>query len=84
MELCDNDELIKSVLTPVISIRLMLDLVEATFKQRNRIPTNSDEELALRYSILQSVKNDPDKVYGFTFAYGKRKKMRGLNCLGRL
>lgn len=80
MELCDNDELIKSVLTPVIN-KHSPD-VDSWWKQLSNkeieFPTNSDEELALRYSILQSVKNDPDKVYGFTFAYGKRKKDEGI------
>lgn len=80
MELCDNDELIKSVLTPVINKRS--PDVDSWWKQLSNkeieFPANSDEELALRYSILQSVKNDSDKVYGFTFAYGKRKKDEGI------
>lgn len=80
MELCDTDELIKMVLTPVIN-KHSPD-IDSWWKQLSNdeivFPPNSDEELALRYSILQSVNNDPNKVYGFTFAFGKRKKDEGI------
>lgn len=80
MELCEGDELIKLILSPITS-KQPPD-VDSWWKQLSNkeieFPTNSDEDLALRYSILQSVKNDPNKVFGFTFAYGKRKRDEGI------
>jgi len=80
MELCEGDELIKLILSHITS-KQPPD-VDSWWKQLSNkeieFPTNSDEDLALRYSILQSVKNDPNKVFGFTFAYGKRKRDEGI------
>lgn len=80
MELCESDELIKLIFSPITS-KQPPD-VDSWWKQLSNkeieFPTNSDEDLALRYSILQSVKNDPNKVFGFTFAYGKRKRDEGI------
>lgn len=80
MELCESDELIKLILSPITN-KQRPD-VDSWWKQLSNkeieFPTNSDEDLALRYSILQSVKNDPNKVFGFTFAYGKRKRDEGI------
>jgi hypothetical protein len=80
MDFCETDELIMSALSPIINEQA--PDVDAWWKQlsNNEIdfPTNSDDDLALRYSILRSVKSDPNKVYGFTFAYGKKKKDEGI------
>jgi hypothetical protein len=80
VELCGNDELVQSVLSPVMK-KCSPD-VDAWWKRLsdNEIdfPSDPDEELALRYSILQSVNQDPNKVYGFVFAFGKMKKDEGI------
>jgi hypothetical protein len=86
LELCENDELLTTVLLPITN-KNSPD-ADSWWKQMSNneieFPTNSDEDLALRYSILQSVKNDPNKVYGFTFAYGKRKKDEGIELFRSL
>ena len=80
MELCSNDELIKTVLLPITSNNL--PDIDSWWRQLSdkeiEFPKNSDEELALRFSVLQSINNDPNKIYGFTFAYGKKKRDEGI------
>ena len=80
VELCENDELIQSVLVPVRE-KCSPD-VDSWWKQlsENKIdfPSEPDAELILRYSILQSINKDPDKVYNFTFAFRKRKRDEGI------
>lgn len=80
VEFCENDELIQSVLSPVI--KKHSPDIDSWWKQLsdNEIdfPKDPDEELALRYSILQSINKDPDMVYKFVFAFGKRKKDEGI------
>lgn len=80
VELCENDELIQSVLSPVIK-KYSPD-IDSWWKQLSNkdinFPSDSEEEFALRYSILLSVNKDPDKVYSFTFAFGKRKRDEGI------
>jgi hypothetical protein len=80
MELCENDELIKAVLLPITNNNSP-DVNSWWEKLSNNeidFPTNSDEELGLRFSILQSVNSDPNRVFGFTFAYGKSKRDEGI------
>lgn len=80
VEFCKNDELVQSVLLPIV--KKQSPDIDSWWKRLsdNEIdfPKNSDEEFALRYSILQSVNNDPDKVYSFVFAFGKKKKDEGI------
>lgn len=80
VELCENDELIQSVLQPVMKKQFPDVDFWWTQLSNNEIdfPSNQDEELALRYSILQSVNKEPDKVHKFTFAFGKRKRDEGI------
>ncbi len=80
MELCEGDELIQSVLQPIMN-KCSPDVDSWWKKLSDRkidFPANSDEEFALRYSILQSVNAKPDKVFSFTFAFGKRKRNEGI------
>jgi len=80
VDLCESDELIRSVLLPIME-KYSPD-VDAWWKQlaNNEIgfPSDLDEELALRYLILQSVNKDPNKVFSFVFAFGKRKRDEGV------
>ena len=80
MELCEGDDLLQSVLRPIMN--KFLPDVDSWWKKLSdrkvEFPPNSDEEFALRYSILQSVNAEPDKVFSFTFAFGKRKRDEGI------
>ena len=80
MEVCESDELLQSVLRPIMK-KISPDVDSWWKKLSDRkidFPSNSDEEFALRYSILQSVNTQPDKVFNFTFAFGKRKRDEGI------
>lgn len=80
VELCEHNELIQSVLSPILK-KCSPD-VDAWWKQLSNnevdFPSDPDEELVLRYSILKSVNQDPDKVFSFVFAFGKRKRDEGV------
>ncbi len=86
LELCDHDDLIQSVLSPILN-KYSLD-VDAWWKQLagNEIsfPSDLDEEFALRYSIVQSVNQDNEKVYSFVFAFGKNKRDEGIELFRSL
>ena len=80
VELCEHDEFIQSVLLPILK-KCSPDVGEWWKQLSNNeinFPSNPDEELVLRYSILQSVNQDPDKVFSFTFAFRKRKRDEGI------
>ena len=80
VELCESDDLIQSVLLPIME-NYSPD-VNAWWKNLSNedisFPSDPNEELALRYSILQSVNGDPEKVFSFVFAFNKRKRDEGI------
>lgn len=80
MEFCETDELIQSVLLPVIKKHSPdIDLWwKQLLAKEIKFPSDPDEELTLRYLILQTVNNDPEKVFSFVFAFGKRKREEGV------
>lgn len=80
MELCESDELLQSVLRPILEkFSPEVDSWWKKLSDRNiEFPSSPDEEFALRYSILQSVNAEPDKVLRFTFAFGKSKRDEGI------
>lgn len=80
MELCESNELLQSVLRPVME-KFSSDIDSWWKKLSDRkieFPSNPDEEFTLRYAILKSVNAEPDKVFRFTFAFGKRKRDEGI------
>lgn len=80
LELFENDELVQSVISPVLKKHSPDADSWWNELSNNEIgfPSDSDEELALRYSILQSVNQEPNKLYSFGFAFGKRKRDEGI------
>lgn len=82
MEFCENDELILFVMKPLL-IKNTPD-VDLWWNQlsniKNNFPGDSDEELVLRYLILKSANENPNKIYNFGFAFGKYKLDKAVDA----
>jgi hypothetical protein len=73
LEFCRNDRLVRLVLGPVESTSAVdLDAWWADATQRPpkvTIPSDADEELSLRYRLLQSIEADPNKIFQLGIAH---------------
>jgi hypothetical protein len=78
LQFCDTDELLQSVLQPVLSaVPVDLDAWWAKAGSRDGdvvFPTAKDEDLALRYHILRGLRSQPNLVIRFGMAFGKHKR----------
>lgn len=77
LEYCDADLLARSVLSP-IEAKSSTDVsewwVSATHRPpRLSFPANADEELALRYRVIKSVKEQPAHIFQLGIAHGQNK-----------
>lgn len=77
LEYCDVDLLARSVLSP-IEAKSSTDVsewwVSATHRPpRLSFPANADEELALRYRVIKSVKEQPAHIFQLGIAHGQNK-----------
>lgn len=80
MELCESDELLQSVLQPIVEKYSpeVDSWWKNLFDRKIEFPQNPDEEFALRYAILKSVNGKSDKFISFAIAFGKRKRDEGI------
>src|SRR5438105_3199295 len=77
LEFCSSDKLVQGVLAPLEeNITVDVDAWWANVTSRDAnvaFPSNPDEELMMRYRVLQSVAANPRHVYTLGFAHGQRK-----------
>jgi hypothetical protein len=82
LEMCSQDELIKPI---VESIEIHEHMKGEEWWQRVSserqftFPTNLNEDLALRFSILRELAKVPTRVFSFSFAIGKSKGKEGID-----
>lgn len=83
VELCRTDPLVQKVLNP-IQKRVVINVKDwwkvALNRESNLVfPTDLDEELLLRFKIVESVFDKSGNLYNFGFAQGVRKRD---DCIG--
>jgi len=82
LQFCKADPLVQSVLLP-LEQKYTVD-VEAWWAgatnrpARTTMPSNPDEELLLRYRLLQSVEDKPNEVFSLGIAHGHDKQQEWL------
>jgi hypothetical protein len=77
IEFCRTDPLVQNVLNPIRE-RVVINVDEwwkigINHEGRVTFPTDPDEELVLRFGILESVYEDKGNLYNFGYAQRKRK-----------
>jgi hypothetical protein len=82
LEFCDQDELIRPVVESIekgYQINAEDWWQHISSEREISFPSNMDEDLALRYSILRSVAKNPHHIFSFGFAVGKTKGREGID-----
>jgi len=76
LEFCDQDELIKPLINSIEKIEHISGdkwWEQISSEREITFPTNLDEDLALRISILKELAKVPTRIFSFGFAIGKSK-----------
>ncbi len=82
LEFCDQDELIKPIVDSIEKVEHISGekwWEQISSEREISFPTNLDEELALRYSILRELAKVPTRIFSFSFAIGKTKGKEGID-----
>lgn len=82
LEFCDNDKLIKPVIN-VIEKDHQADGENwwtQVSKREISFPTDLEDDLALRYSILKALAKEPDKISTFGWAIRKNKRGESIDA----
>lgn len=78
LEFCDADPLARSVLAP-LETKSTIDVSQwwsgaTQHEPKLSFPSDPDEELALRYRLIQSVRSDPNLIFQLGIAHGQNKE----------
>ena len=74
LEICENNELLQSIIKPINNLdsKDVENWWKNVSKYGANFPKELDDDFALRYSILESVNNDPNKIFDFGIVYRKK------------
>lgn len=82
LEFCDQNELVKSVVALIEKNGRMNGedwWKQVSAKKEIAFPSNLDEDLSLRYSILRELAKNSNRIFSFSLAIGKSKVKEGID-----